>query len=35
VGKPDADVTEELIEAYVRKDYYPIQECLDICMRFK
>ena len=31
--KPE-EVSEDLIEAYVKKDYYPIQECLQICTQF-
>ena len=28
-------VDESLIEAYVKKDYYPIDECMDICEKYQ
>lgn len=34
-GSPDLEITEEVIEAYVKKDYYPIEECLEICREYK
>ena len=28
------NITDEIIEAYVKKDYYPIPNCMDICKRY-
>lgn len=28
-------VDESLIEAYVKKDYYPIEQCMEICQRYR
>lgn len=28
-------VDESLIEAYVKQDYFPVEDCLDICTRFR
>lgn len=31
INEPSLNITSELIEAYVKKDYYPISDCLAIC----
>ena len=28
-------ITQSLLEAYVKKDYYPIDDCLEICTKYK
>lgn len=28
-------VDESLIEAYVKKDYYPIEQCMEICQKYR
>jgi hypothetical protein len=28
-------VDESLIEAYVKQEYYPVEECMEICQRYK
>ena len=34
IGNEEVSITEEVIEGFVKKEYFPIDQCLQICTEY-